>query len=176
VNLPLELGPGAPTGGPTLLVRNVIFTDADGNSIPATLNYSPMDAWRQQNFSDSEITADGLVGDSDDADGDGQANLWEYGVGGNPRVPSADGTPEVAASPGPGARQLALLIRQQRATLPQLELVAETSDDLRTGWRADPAAVIQPTGQSDAQTVEMQASVEMDGTAKFLRLGFRRKP
>lgn len=174
VEIPLELGESFPSGGPSLSVENLIFTDAAGDPLPASVAYPAIEQWRRDHFTEAERANPEIVGDDRDADGDGAPNLAEFLAGTNPRsnlsVPSARA--ERAEGPG-GERLLTLTWREAKSAAPAARVVPEISSNLED-W-AEAANAVSPTGDEDADSVEMRAAVEVGPTGRqFLRLKFLR--
>ena len=78
---------------------NTPWRSSDHDPIVVGLKlYSPIEAWRVTYFNSPANT--GSAGDDFDYDGDGLSNLLEYGLGLDPKVPSATGRPTLAVDSG----------------------------------------------------------------------------
>ena len=174
IDIPLSLGSGSPSGGPSIELRNIIFTDAAGGQIPAAAAYTLAEQWRRDHFSEQERALAALIGDDADPDGDGLFNLLELASGSDPRMPNAGIQPVPAVVPGAG-RTLTLTFRRGKsaAALNAVAVTPEASTDL-SNW-SDQGIVTAPTGAQTAESVEMRASIAVGADAEtFLRLRIRR--
>lgn len=176
LNIPLTLLPASPSGGPTVTVKNIIFTNRQGQTFTPTLNYKALDVWRQQHFTETELGDANLFGDDKDPDGDGIPNLLEFLEGANPRQRQSAASPVIipasTASGTPAA--LSIVFNVLKGT-DAASLRVETSTDMQT-WTQEGIALL-PTGVSTAQTMEVRASVPIAGAARrFLRLAGTREP
>lgn len=147
-------------------------------SVNSTL--TPIQQWRLQNFSDPSNAGDGA--DNNDFDKDGIANLMEYALGMDPRIPSAAGLPTLGVVTV-GANQHAALTVVRPLGATDVNYRFEVTADL-LGF--DAGSVYGPVGDvpSNAFTTEVSrtnnGSVEtivvrdntpLSGSAKrFLRL------
>jgi hypothetical protein len=103
----------------------------------------PLAAWRQQHFAGA--TSSALASNTADADADGQSNVLEYALGGNP----LDGKPAALAikSAQPNASGGAELVFEKPLTVEGLTYSAEWSSSLQANdWH--PAPTHQGTGNS----------------------------
>jgi hypothetical protein len=173
LNILLTLLPASPSGGPTVTVRNIIFTNRQGQTFTPTLNYKVLDVWRQQYFTETEREDGNLIGDNKDPDADGVPNLLEFLQGTNPRVKNAS-LPTQAALAGEPIPSLTLTFRAAK-NVSAAQLSVQGSRDLQS-WNGD-GITLTPTGVEDAATMEYQATLPIAGQPmQFLRLVGTRTP
>lgn len=171
LNIPLTLSATSPAGGPSVIVRNIILTNRQGQTFTPSLNYKALDQWRQQHFSVTEQADASLIGDDKDPDGDGVPNLLEFLMGTDPRAKNASGTLQSAIAP----QQVACLTMTFRSArnLSGTQFFVESSKDLMT-W-SNSGVALSPTGVTDAATLEYRAALPMAGEPKqFLRIRAKR--
>jgi hypothetical protein len=174
ISVPIELTADAPSGGPSLTVANLLFSDAQGNSVAPNVTYPPVETWRRQNFSEAERADSQIIGDNRDPDGDRLSNLAEYALGSNPKQPDADRLPVAGSLIDAGTPYLTLTFRKLKSAT-GAEFQAVASDNLQT-WATD-GVTTEPTGNEDAQSTEFRARVsKSDGNRRFLRITFQRAP
>ncbi len=173
VDLPLDLAAESPSGGPSIELSHIIFTDAAGAQIPSTAAYTLAEQWRRDHFTPQERALAALVGDDADADADGLFNLLELAAGSNPRTPDAAVPFPAVVSGAP--RTLTLTFQRGKSAAAQnaVAVTPESSADLQTWSTA--GIVTAPTGAQTPDAVEMRASITATGEAEhFLRLRVRR--
>jgi hypothetical protein len=174
ISIPLDLADASPSGGPSLELQNIIFTDAAGSQIPAAAAYTLAEQWRREHFTPAERALADLIGDDRDADGDSLLNLLELAAGTDPRAPDPAKVPVPAVGTG-APRTLSLTFHRGKSAAAQnaVSVTPESSADLTT-WSPDGIAVAL-TGTQDADSVEMKASITAAGEdQRFLRLRIRR--
>lgn len=170
LEVPLTLKAGAPQGGPTVNVSNIILTNAQGQTFSPTISRPQLDAWRLANFTEAERNDPAIIGDDRDADGDGLSNLLEFLMGGNPRLRQPSHALQTAhgIDPTDGKRYLTMLFRAGRSASAGT-LGVEGSADLTT-W-SGAGIILTPTGMEDADSIEYEAAIQVDGQSRqFLRL------
>jgi hypothetical protein len=178
LRVPILLLAGAPSGGPSIALKNLIFTDAAGKALPVSVTYSGIEQWRRDHFTEQERLDPEIIGDDKDPDQDGAANLAEFYRGSSPRV--ADPGPLLqVVNPAPADPGSLLKVRYWKAKNGiegEVSAWAEASFDLR-GW--DPSAVrVQATGAETSSALELEASLDAPfGDAPrsgFIRIAFKR--
>jgi len=173
VEIPLDLSAASPSGGPSIELENIIFTDAAGAQIPSDAAYTLAEQWRRDHFTPQERALAALIGDDADPDGDGLLNLFELAAGSDPRSPGA-ALPFPVFIAGP-QRTLTLTFQRGKSSTAQnaVAVTPESSADLETWSTA--GIVTAPTGAQTPDAVEMRASISVTGEAEhFLRLRVRR--
>lgn len=177
VQLGLLLATNSPSGGPSLSIENILFATADGSTVPSQIEYTFMEQWRRQNFSQAQRDNPGVIGDDQDPDGDFVSNLAEAFSAGNPGIPDRNRGGGVDVTVGPGGEvRLALrfLRTKNSAVLNEIEMRAETGVDLAQ-W-TDQGVTVLPTGGGDGLADELEASVASPGDAiRHLHVSLRRK-
>ena len=170
LQVPVTLKTGAPLGGPTMTVSNVILTNKQGQTFTPAINRPALDAWRLAKFTDADRADPNIIGDDKDPDGDGLSNLMEYLMGSDPKSKTL-ATKLVAAygqDPTDHHRYLTLTFRAgKNATAGTLAV--QTSNDL-INWNSA-GIQLNPTGTEDSTSIEYEAAVQVDGSTKqFIRL------
>ena len=162
VSVPVTLKPSSPSGGPSLEITDIIFTDKDGNTFPANAGYTLSETWRRDNFTLSERNDPTIIADDADPDGDGATNITELASGTNPRALTSAPIFELSGS----STTLGLRFSRatDEATRTAASIFAETSPDLQT-WTTDGVAEA-PTGTPG----EIEATVPISSGPRFLRL------
>ena len=158
-----------------MTLSNIWFADSAGRMIPASPSYGPVTKWKRLTFTPAELQNPAISGDRADPDGDGLPNLVEMLLRGRAKAGDRDKVPGFeltvdAASNTP--LELALKYRVSR-TLLGVEPEVRASANLLTWPTVVPSL---PTGVQDATTIEMRASVRVEGQGKmFLRLEAKRR-
>lgn len=133
-----------------------------GENALVTIQDKPFDAWRFAKFSTSELNDPQTSGETADPDRDDLANLIEYALGLEPKIP--DASPITAAT---SSGHLAFLIAKNPAAT-DISWSAEVSDDL-THWQ--PAFI----ETNDATTFAARDTVLINAaTQRFIRLKISR--
>jgi hypothetical protein len=173
IEIPLDLTAASPSGGPSIEIQNIIFTDAAGAQVSSAAAYTLAEEWRRAHFTPEERALAALIGDDADPDGDGLLNLYELAAGSSPRTPGA--SPPVPAVVAGAQRTLTLTFQRGQSAAAQnaVAVTPETSTDLTTWTTA--GIVTAPTGAQTPDAVEMRASITATGDAeRFLRLRIER--
>lgn len=172
VSLPVTLLPNSPTGGPSLEISRIVFSDANGNTFPAAARYSLVETWRKANFPEDQRKIPAVIGDDRDPDGDGTPNIGELARGTDPNNPDIDTFPRSEIEVGEDGK-LYLSLRFLQAADPSIRDAApnvlESSRDLEnwTGENVQASA----TGAATATSEEVEALVEIDTDARrFVRV------
>ncbi|MGB6223697.1 hypothetical protein [Haloferula sp.] len=182
LSIPLSIATGAPEGGVSFSIENLIFTDAAGKSVPGEVFYHPLEAWRQLNFTPEERADPEIIGDFKDPDGDGYTNIMEFLFSSNPL--SAD-SPALARQslskskpsdeePGPVVFSFDY---PQAVGADGVDLWIETSTDLDE-WQRETVTAVTAGGDNGAIR-RMRLSFESDPVdfpKRFYRLGVARNP
>ena len=171
LSVPVTLTTSSPGGGPNFTVQNIRFITTGGQTVTPTASYGALAYWRKLYFSPAELNDPLVVGDNQDADGDGIPNLLEFASGGNPKVQDPEARRPLASSRMEGGKQYLVLRYRESAELESASLQVEAGTDLKT-WLTQPRGV--PTGVTDATSIELETKLELTGPAKFLRLKVRR--
>ena len=131
-----------------------------------TAPVSGLQSWRMTHFGSSAGTGD--AADDADPDGDGLANLFEYGTGGLPLDPTSAPKPQLALTVVNGQPRLSLTFN--RIADPKLSYFVDATIDLSNpAWpetlftSTGPANVAGPVTVVDTQRFE-------SGARRFLRL------
>ena len=181
LQVPVTLKPAAPSGGPSIGLENLIFTDAGGNALPITVRYPGIEQWRRLNFTAEERLDPEIIGDDRDPDGDGLNNLGEFFAGTPPKIANAGDAPRRAdrADPGTGDSNFAVRFWKAKSGVDgEASGTAEVSFDLLS-WTTDGVRV-EPTGVESETSMELEAWVEVSPEAEaparvFLRIDFERQ-
>ncbi len=184
LSIPLSLSAGAPIGGPAVTVENLIFTNAAGQTISGAVFYHPLEAWRQERFTQAQRENPELVGDFKDPDGDGFTNIMEFLFATDPMKADAKGIAvqglgrkSVAVTGGdpiPGPVVFSFDFPRAKGA-DGVELWIESSADLKT-WQREPTVPVR-TGTVDSVTERMRLSIESDPKLvqkRFFRLAVAR--
>ena len=168
---------GAASGTPPTSAQGtnsfgVSVTDASGGTDTATLQINvvaaPFELWKQENFTPQQLAQSGVVGDLDDPDRDGIANLLEYALGLDPNQSSASGTPFCSTS---GAYLTLTFNRQKIAT--DITYGVKATGDLGSSWTQiwSSSSVPYGGGSNPSQQVTVQDTVPVSESPKrFMRL------
>lgn len=126
----------------------------------------PIDAWRFANFTAGELADNLLSGDAADFDGDGIANLMEYALALDPKVPGPTGMPFAA---GP----LSLTYTRVKSAV-DINYVVEVTNDLVT-WNSGPAFTnVSSTMDNGSMETITAVSLLDPGAGQFIRLRISR--
>jgi hypothetical protein len=130
-----------------------------------TLQEPPFQAWQFSNFG-ANANVPAIAGDGADPDGDGLANLLEYGLAGNPTAASSAPLPTVATEIVGGTKFLTLTYTHD-VTRTDVSYHPQVSSDLSAGvWTDLTDAPISQTGNLETRKV----SVPSTGAKEFLRV------
>jgi hypothetical protein len=150
----------------------VSVTDASGGTDTATLQINvvaaPFELWKQENFTPQQLAQSGVVGDLDDPDRDGIANLLEYALGLDPNQSSASGTPFCSTSGG----YLTLTFNRQKIAT-DITYGVKATGDLGFSWTQiwSSSSVPYGGGSNPSQQVTVQDTVPVSESPKrFMRL------
>ena len=173
LDVPVALQPPNQADDLTMTLSNIWFADSAGRMIPASPGYGPVTKWKRLSFTPAELLDPATSGDASDPERDGLPNLVEMLLRGRAKVADPTRVPAVGARLNPQDSQwyLTLTYRQSK-TAQGVEAEVQASTDLRT-WPVVVPSVA--TGVQDSATIEMRASVLMEGGQKFLRLRAKRK-
>ena len=135
-------------------------------------NTVPLENWQARHFSSAELNDPLISGNLADADDDGVANILEYAVGQDPRLPDRLGLPTVATIVINKVEYLTL--RYQRNKLAtDVNYLVEVSNDLKT-WDSSPGTTVEiGVTYLDAETelVLVRDTVSINSVSKrFMRL------
>jgi hypothetical protein len=175
LDLPMLLSAGTAAEVPLLRLFNIWFAGSSGQMIPAIATYGPVTAWKRLNFTLTELSDPAISGDAADPEGDTLPNLVELLLNGRAKLADRARVPELQmlTNPQDGKAYLTLTYRQWKGARGVAGEV-QSSTDLATWPGLVPAA---PTGVEDAETMEMRASVAIEGQERmFLRLRAKRVP
>ncbi|MGB6221371.1 sulfatase-like hydrolase/transferase [Haloferula sp.] len=124
------------------------------------------DAWRFRSFGDVDPELDDPISQWDfDADGDGQANLWEYAFATNPRLASSVARCEGKTTVVGENTFLEYLVPRDARRMVQIS--GSVSENLSSGWTGEPACVVVEDEPSHL-LFRATAPVE-DKTRQFIR-------
>jgi hypothetical protein len=150
----------------------VSVTDGSGGTDSTTLQINvvaaPFELWKQEKFTPAQLAQSGAVGDLDDPDRDGVANLLEYALGMDPNQASSYGMP-VAAVP---VDYLTLSFNRQKAAT-DITYKVEAVGNLNSSWVEiwNSFNVPYGGGSNPSQQVTVQDTVPVSEAAKrFMRL------
>jgi hypothetical protein len=129
--------------------------------------------WQQAHFSAAELADTAVSGDTADPDADGLANLIEYALGSDPRVPSSGVAPAVGTDVGAsdGLAHLVLTLHLD-AGATDITPFAEVSGDLQT-WQSGSGftGVVSDTTASNVRTLVIRDNIALDTAGRrFIRL------
>jgi hypothetical protein len=139
------------------------FVRDPAQSASITIEDKPFDDWRFIHFSGPELADPAIGGTTGDADGDHLANLIEYALGLDPKVPDVS---PVAMIDSDGYLALSTAKGPVRS---DISWSAETGDDL-TGW--SPATTVTNT---DLEFVARDTVLMNSATQRFIRLKITRQ-
>lgn len=184
LSIPMTLSSGAPEGGPAFSVENLIFTNAAGQTIAGAVFYHPLEAWRQERFTEEQRNDPEIVGDFKDPDGDGFTNIMEFLFATNPLVADEKGIagqglgrrsiPVPGGDPVPGPVVFSFDFPRARGA-DGVELWIETSTDMVT-WTREAVEPVK-AGGADSVTERMRLTLESDPKLvprRFFRMGVAR--
>jgi hypothetical protein len=155
-----------------LTISNIWFADAAGKMIQASPGYGPVTKWKRLTFTLAELLNPAISGDASDPDYDGVPNLVEMLLRGRAKTADPARVPVLGAQLNPqDSRWYLTLTYHQSKTAQGIAGEVQESTDLKT-WPVVVPSVA--TGVQDATTIEMRASVLMEGERQFLRLGAKR--
>lgn len=137
-------------------------------------------AWLGATFSATERAIPSFGSMAGDADGDGLANLIEYGLGTDARAAESDPAlaPKAAKISGTGGDFLALSFSRPAGGSAGVNYFAEISNDLQS-WRRDGGEVVlhQTTAAGGRETLTYRSAAPLvAGTRVFLRLAVEPAP
>jgi hypothetical protein len=172
---------GTATSGGTGSFPGIMVTATNGVPPDAAQTFTLTTATLAANY----IASFGLTGSNAvltfDYDGDGIANLMEYGLGLDPTIAELKGLPIVTLKDYSGTKYLSMLFnRSSLAT--DLTYIVQASSDLTTwtnlgtssaGGMTSGAGFVTETGSAPSFTVEVRDTVPYDGnplTKRFMRL------
>jgi hypothetical protein len=168
---------GAASGTPPTSAQGannfvVSVTDASGGMDTATLQINvvaaPFELWKQDKFTPQQLVQSGVVGDLDDPDRDGIANLIEYALGLNPNQASGSGLPVGGIHGG----YLTLTFNRQKSATDiayQVEAVGNLNSSWVEIWNS--SNVPYGGGSNPSQQVTVQDTVPVSESPKrFMRL------
>ena len=147
---------------------------APGNAVslrPTSISNSlpPVTTWSQ--WKADKLAGQPLGNPSDDADGDGIANILEYALGTAPnnaaeRPASPDGWHRMGRGPD-GQEYLEIRVPRRRDR--QVNFSAEVSNDLRQGWSSDTNQVSKVEDTVEALTLRDKTPIGT-GNQRFMRV------
>lgn len=174
--LPLDLQSNSPGGGPSLTIKNIIFTDAQGNTFASNVIYDVFETWRRQHFTEAERAIPDLVGDNADPDFDFVPNLLEMASGTDPRSTADAFLPTVSQDLDAGQVTLNFWQTKDNDVLAVTSLEAQRSTDL-TLWEATGFQLLT-TGSETLTSRELEATMSLNGLESrlFFRVQARRAP
>lgn len=185
LSIPLTLATSSPAGGPAFTVENLIFTNAAGQRISGAVFYHPLEAWRQERFTQEQRENPDIVGDFKDPDGDGFTNIMEFLFATNPLVADDESIarqglgrrsiPVPDGDPIPGPFVFSFDYPQAKGA-DGADLWIESSPDLKV-WTRETVTPVK-AGLVDSVTERMRLTLESDPTAatrRFFRVGVGRK-
>jgi hypothetical protein len=168
---------GAASGTPPTSAQGannfvVSVTDASGGMDTATLQINvvaaPFELWKQEKFTPQQLVQSGVVGDLDDPDRDGVANLLEYALGLDPNQSSVSGAPLCSTSGG----YLTLTFNRQKIAT-DITYGVKATGDLGFSWTQiwSSSSVPYGGGSNPSQQVTVQDTVPVSESPKrFMRL------
>jgi hypothetical protein len=178
LRVPISLLSAAPSGGPSIGLENLIFTDANGNALPVSVTYTGLEQWRRDHFTEQERLDPQLIGDDRDPDGDGSSNIAEFFRGTSPRLADAGPLLQVVKPlpEDPSALFKVLFWKSKTGVDGEVSAWAEASFDLKV-WDSS-GVQVRATGVETSSALELEASldspVEETPTAGFIRITFQR--
>lgn len=172
LDVPLTLQPSNRAEDLVMTISNIRFADASGRTIPATPSYGPVTKWKRLTFTPAELANPAISGDASDPEHDGLPNLVEMLLRGRAKFSDASKVPVLGAQLNPqDSRWYLTLTYRQSKTAQGVAGEVQAGTDLKT-WPVVVPSV--PTGMQDATTIEMKASVLLEGERQFLRLRAKR--
>lgn len=129
---------------------------------PTLVSYTSLQNWRFEQFGVYDDTAEVLAGDTEDFDGDGQANLLEYALGTDPKVPNA--SPVVVGRSG---NFLTLTYPRRSVADSALTYTVQGGSDLATAFTAGSGST---NNVGSTYTYTDNVDVSASGVRRFLRL------
>lgn len=177
LDVPVLIEDGAPSGGPSIGVENVVFTDADGNAIPAEIVYPPIEQWRRAEFTDEERLDPDVIGDDRDPDDDGLRNLAEFFLGTRPTRADRGGAREMheRSSITSEGIEIAVEFHVEANRDAVVEAVGESSADLVAWDDSDVAVTRTVDDESGENLYRVSIGPSSDGDRRFLRVRFVRR-
>ena len=153
----------------TLTLQNSVnYTLGSSPSASITIQDTPVDEWKQTHFGSSSVN----VGDNDDFDGDGIANLIEYAFATNPNSPSVNPAGQLTLKNGKTVLSLEFT---ERTGLPDIRYIAETSTSLlANSWTQTGVTITEVSNNNGERKVS--ADVTIDAGQRFLRVRVLRTP
>ena len=140
--------------------------------IPAAPSYGPVTKWKRLTFTPAELNNPLVSGDAADPERDGLPNLVEMLLRGRAKAADPTKVPALGAQLNPqDSRWYLTLTYRQSKTARGVAGEVQASTNLKT-WPVIVPSVA--TGMQDATTIEMKASVLLDGAQQFLRLRAKR--
>lgn len=176
LKIPLRMSSDTPEGGPIITVESVIFTNNEGNPLPATITLPAIDNWRRENFTEAELLDPDIVGDDKDPDGDKMNNLWELVTGSNPTVAdSSEKPPVINYLTEDGKRYTTFSFDYDSTKSDAVRVEAEASVDLKT-WVPDDSNADVPPASGPDPVIQLELRVEWleSEPRRFMRLVVRR--
>ena len=177
--------PVSADGGGSALVLKKPLTNPDPNvaanwrastqpaGAPGVEDLTPTQAWFAANFSAADLADPAkeatVWGDAADPDHDGIPNLLEYGLGGDPNIASTAQQPVAGMLAG----KPTLTYTRNKAALDDLVFSVQSVDSLANAWTS--AGVAEQVLSDNGTTQQVRASVDMAGSAKFMRLRVSRQ-
>jgi hypothetical protein len=161
----LTYTPGALFSGTDSFTFHV--SDGSVNSTTATITLvvapAPYDAWKQAKFTAQQLAQPGVVGDLDDPDRDGIANLIEYALGLNPNQASGSGLPVGGIHGG----YLTLTFNRQKSAT-DIAYQVEAVGNLNSSWVEIWNSSNEPYGggSNPSQQVTVQDTVPVSNAPK----------
>ena len=172
LDLPLTMQPPNQAEDLVMTISNIWFANAGGTMIPASPSYGPVTKWKRLAFTPAELLDPVISGDARDPEHDGLPNLVEMLLAGRAKVADPAKVPALGAQLNPQDSRWYLTLTYRRSKTAQgVAGEVQASTDLKT-WPVVVPSV--PTGVQDATTIEMKASVVIDGQSQFLRLRAKR--
>lgn len=172
LDLPIVPQPRAKPEDLMLTISNIWFADARGRMVPASPSYGPVTKWKRLTFTPAELLNPAISGDAGDPERDGLPNLVEMLLRGRAKFSDTSKVPALGAQLNPlDSRWYLTLTYRQSKTVQGVEGEVQASRDLQTWPVVVPS---EPTGVQDATTIEMRASILMEGERQFLRLRAKR--
>lgn len=155
--------------------HRVVFDTIDPDN-PELRFFSPrvagsFEGWRVQHFSEEELDNPDISSADASPLGDGASNLLKYALGGGPRSPLSEISPDVTTISEEGSVRLELRYTRPEDAL-DLQYVVEASPDLVSWTSADVEEEIVATEQDETEEVVVREINGSDPEAnkRFLRL------
>ncbi len=129
---------------------------------------SQYQAWRESQFTSSELNDPTVSGDNAEPAGDGLSNLTKYAMGLPPHTSSAAGGPLLGFQSLSGKSYLSLTFTRQ-ITLSDIQYVVEVSSDLQN-WQSGSSFTLRTDDGTTSRATYRDLTAIQDAPHRFIRL------